>query len=311
MGVKIMKKYILVLLIVFLLFGCSRVQQPIVKDGSLTIRSDHEMSLWLSYRDEKADEDGYIPEYQLKELTIGEGVHTIPNFAFSECVNLERVYCSDSIEVIEESAFYGDVSLRDIHWPKNLRSIEKDAFYGSGLEVVDLPDGLVFIGWYAFMEMPNLKTIILPDSLEEMDYSFAMDPSLSMVSIGNGLTYLGDGLFSNCNRLKEIMLPENITCLKEHVLYNSGIERLIIAGTITTIGSFHINSYNFPKLKQIVFLGDPISEDLDSYNFSLGDTQAAIYYIQNNKESWAPNDESTWMGIPIFAIESLDDLPSL
>lgn len=305
-----MKKYILLCICVFLSFSCSGVQHPI-KDGSLTIRSDYEMNRWLSYRDEKADEDGYLPEYKLLELTIGEGVHTIPNYAFSECVNLERVYCGDSIEVIGESAFYGDVSLRVIHWPKNLLSIEREAFYGTGLEVVDLPDCLTFVGWYAFMKMPFLNTVILPDSLEEMDYSFAMEPNLSLVSLGNGLTYLGDGLFSNCPKLTEIVLPTNIICLKEHVLYDSGIERLIIAGTISTIESFHVNSANFPYLKQIVFLGDPISADLSSHQFSLSNNQVKIYYMNNNKESWAPNNENTWMGVSIFAIESFDDLPPL
>lgn len=302
---------IIFIMLLFTLFtGCVH-EAFSLEQGHLMIRSEHAMQSWLSYRKSKENKDGFVPEAELCTLTIEGNIREIPDYAFSCCPNLECVNLCDSIETIGEGAFYEDNSLRKMQWSKELRTIKREAFYGTGLEEVKLPDQVASIGWYAFMNMPFLKTVVLPDSLSTMDYAFSMEPNLSMVSIGNGIEYLGDAEFSSCPNLRELTLPKSIKRLKMHILDDSGIERLIISGSILQIDSLHINRSHFPRLKQIVFLSEPIMSDLHSMNFSYSDTEAIIYFLNENAASWMPNGENEWHGIPIVGIDSIEDLPPL
>ncbi|MDD3400621.1 MAG: hypothetical protein PHT58_03155 [Eubacteriales bacterium] len=78
--------------------------------------------------------------------------------------------------------------------------------------------------------------------------------------------------------------------------------------------------YRMPKLSQVVFLsGPPLVCSYDGNGNDVGPfgleylagSEAAIYYLYENRELWAPNGEIEWMSRPLIELKSLDDLPPL
>ena len=99
-------------------------------------------------------------------IKIPEGVQVIENFAFSGCSNIKKVIIPNSVKSIKRAAFsdclkmeeveilgnnlleiynfafYNCESLRRIHIPNSVRMIGKGVFMKSGLEVIQIPDGI-------------------------------------------------------------------------------------------------------------------------------------------------------------------------
>jgi len=84
--------------------------------------------------------------YQLKMVTIGEGVTEIGNAAFRDCNNITEVKLPNTLQTIGDYAF------------QNCRAMAS----------VTLPEGLTTIGNYVFNSCQNLQKIVLPKSLTKM-----------------------------------------------------------------------------------------------------------------------------------------------
>ena len=115
-------------------------------------------------------------------LSIGDGVTRIGEMAFSEAVNLSSVTIASSVESIGEFAFEACKSLKEVELPSNLKTIEYCAFIYSGLEALEIPDGTVSIGIFAFNQCEKLAS----------------------VRIGSGVTDMGLNAFEGCISLKSI-----------------------------------------------------------------------------------------------------------
>lgn len=65
----------------------------------------------------------------LTEVTVPEGIQTIPDSFFADCVTLEKVTLPESVETIGNSAFARCRNLKEINFPSNLKEIGENAFY--------------------------------------------------------------------------------------------------------------------------------------------------------------------------------------
>ncbi len=76
----------------------------------------------------------FISYYNLKSVTLPEGLKRINSGAFYKCYNLENVTIPSTVEYINESSFYGvDTVYLPYHTPDQLNS--RDFKYGSGNEI--------------------------------------------------------------------------------------------------------------------------------------------------------------------------------
>ncbi len=105
---------------------------------------------------------------KIKNITIGENVKTIPNYAFYNCTSLTSVTIPDSVTSIGYRAFAGCTSLESITIPDGVTSIGSSAFSGcSSLTSITIPDGVTSIGRYAFFDCRSLTTINYKGSKEQ------------------------------------------------------------------------------------------------------------------------------------------------
>ena len=86
----------------------------------------------------------------LKSVTIGDNVKTIPSFAFYDCSGFTSITIPDSVTSIGDYAFSGCSGLTSITIPDSVTSIGKSAFYKSGLTSAIIGKNVTSIGDDAF-----------------------------------------------------------------------------------------------------------------------------------------------------------------
>ena len=122
----------------------------------------------------------------LTNITLGDSVTSIGNYAFYNCTSLTSVTIPNSVTSIGASAFYNCTSLTSIDIHDSVRSIDEYAFYNcKSITNIDIPDGVTSIGDYAFASCGKLKNIEIPNSVTSIGYS----------------------AFKGCSSLKSITLP--------------------------------------------------------------------------------------------------------
>ena len=108
----------------------------------------------------------------ITKVTLGEGVTSIGDDAFSYCTNLTEITLPSSLTSIGSNAFSGCSALQSIEIPASVTSIGSNAFSGcSALQSIEIPASVTSIGSNAFRDCSNLTEIILPASLTSIDYS--------------------------------------------------------------------------------------------------------------------------------------------
>ena len=92
----------------------------------------------------------------MKDVTLGENIQKVDNFAFAECGNLETITLPDSVTSIGISAFEKCRSLDDVKLPDGLTTVDKNAFLDCDkLTNVTIPDSVTTIGNQAFGYQTN------------------------------------------------------------------------------------------------------------------------------------------------------------
>ena len=164
-----------------------------------------------------------------KTLTIS-GTGDMYNFGYSSSSrppwvslqsDIENIVIEDGITSIGDNAFHGNMmdqnSFKHASIGKDVTKIGENAFYHNiNLETVNLPDGLVSIGTYAFYTCDNLTSdIIIPDSVTEIkDYAFQCCRKIKSLKIGKGLEILPECVFDCCSSIGRVVVPSNVKTIK-------------------------------------------------------------------------------------------------
>lgn len=279
------------------------------RNECLVIYNQRGLNEWQVYcQNDESSHKAQIIKREVKRIIVRGNPSNIPESAFANCPLLERVILPDSIKTISDSAFCDDTSLTQLTWPNKLQRIGSYSFWNTGLVSIIFPEGLLEIDFFAFRNLHDLREVWLPDSLKEMEYAFSLCPHLERVHLGKGLEYLGDYEFSQCISLHQLYVPNNITELREGLLENSGIERLVFEGEINTVYKLHITREEYPFLKQLVFLDSaPLSPNSQLKGLILYKPDV-IVYVTNTTLQKVDDIIVDWK---IEAINSVDDLPPL
>lgn len=127
----------------------------------------------------------------------GDGINTVGEFAFSDCVNLKTIDLP-ALNKIEDNAFF-NTALEKIDFPI-VSSIGECAFGDCNkLSSVNLPN-LETLGSNAFQRCKELKVVNMP-----------------LLEVCNPLT------FWKCHQLSTVSIP-NLTCIKYRAFSKSGLE---------------------------------------------------------------------------------------
>ena len=160
----------------------------------------------------------------LEEIEIPKGIKSIYDCTFMYDIALENVTfaSNDNLRYIGAWAFYDCTQLKSMTLPDSVEEIDIQAFamsgnltaYGSGLESIDLGEGVTTLGYQAFYRS-GLKSIVIPDSVEligldddELALTFAECPLLEEVTIGSGMKIIPKQMFYSCVNLKKVTFTE-------------------------------------------------------------------------------------------------------
>lgn len=101
--------------------------------------------------------------------------------------------------------------------------------YDGQSKVVEIPDGVEWIGRWAFAFNKNIETLILPDAVTTIEeHAFVGCSNLQDVKIGSDsrLIRLANGVFSDCVNLNEINLPDSLEIIGNSCFSNTGLKYL-------------------------------------------------------------------------------------
>lgn len=184
----------------------------------------------------------------IEELTIGESVEMISDYAFASCSNISKVYFNAiNCEII--SYWISAQAGAELHIGPNVQRINDQTFsncyWFQGQ--IDLPESLTYIGDYAFYDC----------------YGFT-----GSLSIGDNVTYIGEGAFFQCYGLSgSLTIGNGVTTIGDlafaDCFYLSG--PLTIGNSVTHIGSYAFS--NCSELTGPLTIGNSVTS-IDDYAFS-------------------------------------------
>ena len=139
----------------------------------------------------------------LKEITVDEGVTSIPKYAFRNMTSLETISLPESLTKISSYAFEGCTRIGVLNLPNLVNTINNYAFNGcTGFRMLNLNENLESIGSYAFSNCDGLVSLVLNENLETLsNYVFSECDNLTAARVPKSVTSFGKDVFLNCPKL--------------------------------------------------------------------------------------------------------------
>lgn len=144
----------------------------------------------------------------------------------------------EPVKEIRKNAFQKNTYLENVELPNGILSIGEYAFSNcSSLKSITIPDSVTSIGKYAFESCVSLESIALPNGMTTIEqYSFINCTSLKSVTIGENITTIKNGAFQSCEALATIKLPRSVTTLYDGVFSGcKALNKIFLPKTLTTI----------------------------------------------------------------------------
>jgi len=104
----------------------------------------------------------------LQNVTILDGVESIPDYAFAECNELKSVTIPHSVTSIGELAFAKCSQLSEITLNDGLLSIGQDAFIGTAIKTLDIPSTVTMLENLFFENCDQLASVIFHGDAPEI-----------------------------------------------------------------------------------------------------------------------------------------------
>lgn len=169
-----MKKFLIIVLLATLLYGCDKLDDESRVKDVVTIMDD---SVFINYclLNFDLNNDGAISQTEAKTVKV--------------------------IEITDEP------KLKSVKGISAFSNLEEIYFKKTGLQSIDLSKNtkLTTIGDFAFYDCTSLKSITIPDSVTSIGYqAFYKCTSLKSVTIPDSVTSIGDYAFCDCTSLKEV-----------------------------------------------------------------------------------------------------------
>lgn len=267
--------------------------------GHLTVYED------IPYCERPSESEWFDYRYDIKSVTIVNGVTAVNKYAFQGCKNIVSIELPITLEFIGPWAFSSCTSLTDI----------------------DLPRSLTYIGKNAFSNCQSLSSLEIPARVSVIvDGAFSGCKSIENLEILSNHTAIQDSAFYGCTELKTLRIPDGISinsnafdkCENIEIVYYTGSEE---SYKVMSVLSSQYNSldtatvyYNQPATPYPVSISIgsmpekteyEISEELNLTGFELavemsdGTTQT----LSDWSEMYIHEFDSSYLGERKFTIE--------
>lgn len=204
----------------------------------------------------------YTPSYTAEDqayascitaVYIGNGIHTISDYAFNSCYNLLVTTIPNTVTTISYDSFEECYNLRAIIIPTSITDIYEYSFSSCySLLMVSLPNTILTIEEDAFSTCYSLLYLSIPFSVTDIfEDAFSGCYSLLNLTIPDTVTNIGEGAFSDLYKIKSIVLEGNITDISDNVFrYNYSLMSIILPNSLKTMGEQSF--YNCNNLSSIM-----------------------------------------------------------
>lgn len=182
--------------------------------GDMTDYSEWNLPPWYSFREE------------ILWLSLPEGLTSVGDMAFYDCINLTALAIPSTVTEIGELAFCQNRGMTVLSLNTGLKIIGRSAFERcESLQDLRLPDTLTTIGENAFYFCKSLTYVTVPASVTQMGSGvFAYCDSLVRADIRARLNTLPSWTFYGCASLNSVSLPDQMTDTESYAFY--GCDRL-------------------------------------------------------------------------------------
>ena len=147
-------------------------------------------------------------------INIGEGVFTIPEYAFIGLKGRGTLTIPNSVTSIGCSAFRDCSGISGaLTIPNSVVSVADSVFYNcSGLTSVTISNSVTSIGCSAFQDCSSLiGELVIPNSVRSIGVgAFQNCSGLTSIPIGNSVRTIGENAFKNCSGLTSIIIPNSV-----------------------------------------------------------------------------------------------------
>lgn len=169
-------------------------------------------------------------EKLIKKVVVDEGVTTVGESMFGDCVWLEEVEIANTVTTVNAGAFSGCTALESVDFGTGLTTIGASAFYGcSSLEGVSFPNGLTTIGGSCFSGAGIGGALVIPNSVTSIaNQAFDWCVNLTSASFGTGLTSIGWYVMRNCTGLTVVNVPSSVTSIDANAFNSCTQQGLVI-----------------------------------------------------------------------------------
>lgn len=179
---------------------------------------------------------------KLKQITLNEGITSIPNYCFYGCEALTNIKIPSTVTSIGNNAFNGCASLTSIKIPETVKSIST---------------GGMFEG------CRSLTSVELPSSVVSFDNSmFRFCNSITRIELPSGVTNIGSWAFQDCYNLSTIILPASLNTIGKEATWGYGTVKPLY---IDSSASFIANFPNPIRLETLILRSNKVVEDVDTY----------------------------------------------
>lgn len=167
-----------------------------------------------------------IDKYTFEKCIKLEAVNNLPSdlkmieeYAFNGCYNLKALSLPEGLTTIGINAFYGCKAIESMNLPNSLTTLGDKAFYECKMWngeislplITDVPNG-------AFYSCQKLRKVSFGPQLKSIGSSaLCRCEGITELNLPNGLETIESGAFYGCNNLTEVVMPESVTSIGSEV----------------------------------------------------------------------------------------------
>lgn len=211
-------------------------------------------SVLLSPNLESIEDAAFSYCTKLSSISLPPNLNYIGYSVFMNCTELSEIVLPESLTYLGAHAFENCAALKYIKIPSKITEIDWATFIKSGLEVIELGNGIKKIGKEAFAET-QLTTVILPKTVTEIGYDAFRDcANLESIVLNEGIVTIEDGALGGQSKLTEITIPASVTVMGEEAFRNCS------------------------NLQVVKFQGNAPEDYQTQFKKNVGDVHYTVYY---------------------------------
>ena len=202
--------------------------------------------------------DGALSGSLVKTVLFEPGIKIIPENSCCFAEELKSVIIPEGVEIIETCAFESCGNLKSIELPDSLAEIEYYAFAGTGLESLEIPGNVTYLG-DDFISGTKIPRITVPKSVKKANSAF-YGSQIQTIEFENGMTTIPEAICSDMAKLNQVILPSSIEKIEDDAFAGCKLLKSInLPEGLKYIGSFAFAGTGFTSLKlpkNVISLGE-------------------------------------------------------